>query len=204
MRTEEVVQILNAAGALVGAVVAGISAFLLYRALKEQLKMNASMRSAQQIESLRLDILAVRRDVAELKYYRTEQREDKTFAAAFEGRAAVEVFAEDFSVATSHDELLNTPLFQDLYFVLGRFDVTIRRISKAPIDEAQKHELLRDISFLYSGKCMLGMSILLAAVEVEHKLKATVNTTEMTRVTHFDQMLKCHKKLTELIVQLQL
>lgn len=190
-------------GGILSSIVALISIVLVFLAYKEQINANINMREAQVQQSIQADINGLAKMIEDLKFYPTINDNKNEMVVEFSQRASIEVFAEMFRASDNQDELLNSVFFEDLYFVIGRFDVVLNRIISAKINEDLKVELFRDISFLYSAKCVKGMTELLAVVDFDKNLHASVDSIGINKVDHYKMMMEAHKKFMDLILKLQ-
>lgn len=203
MNLDDFAKIGSGIGGIIAPIITLISLIFVYLAYSRQIEANTLMRESQTQQSIQSDISGLYKMIENLKFYPTVKENNTEMVVEFSQRASIEVFADLFRASDNHDELLNNVFFEDLYFVIGRFDVVLTRIFSAKINDDLKYELFRDISFLYSSKCMKGMTELLATEEFDRKLNATIGSTGINKVDHYKMMLDAHKKFMDLILKLQ-
>jgi hypothetical protein len=199
-------QIGDSVGGVVGTVAAVLSTVVVYGAFREQIVANRELADQNQrlreAELLDKAFDRLREDVEAIRYGTERDHGGKKVGVLFEGRAAIETFAEDFCDAPEHAPALNSPFFDDLYFLVGTFDTLRRRIVAAPLPDADRFHLVRSLCFLYTNKFMIGMTQIMALAD-HGGLNLTVKDTGMNRYTHFQAILSAHRKMMEFITSSQ-
>ncbi|MEN3944219.1 hypothetical protein WJU23_23150 [Prosthecobacter sp. SYSU 5D2] len=196
MTLTEYAQLGDALGGILGTIVAFASVAFVYYAYREQVRSNDQMRIFQIEQRLRADIDSLRSDLSELHYHLDADSDGKTLTVRYTGRAAIETFAEHFSQSASHDDLVGDVFFQDLYFFIGRVDTTYSRIISATVDPETKHELIRDLAFLYSSRCLKGMTLLRVFSDTG-RMKLTVTSSGITMADHLNVILRFHDQISK-------
>ncbi len=195
-------QIGDSVGGVVGTVAAVLSTVVVYGAFREQIVANRELGDQNQrlreAELLDKAFDRLRVDVEAIRYGTQREQGDKVIGVLFEGRAAIETFSEDFCDAEDHSAILESPFFDDLYFLVGTFDTLRKRIVGAPLPDADRFHLVRSLCFLYTSKFMIGMTHILILAD-QGRLHLTVKDTGMNRYAHFQAILSAHRKMMEFI-----
>jgi len=76
------------------------------------------------------------------------------------GRESLEAFARALEGPDVQEQLLRSPFFRDLYFVMGTFDTLRARIEKADVGDTERHHLISRLSFLYTSRSMLPLQVI--------------------------------------------
>lgn len=195
MILSEYAQLGDAIGGILGTIVTFASVAFVYYAYREQVRSNDRMRIFQIEQRLRSDIDSLRADLSELHYHQDVKKDGKSITIRYVGRAAIETFAERFSKSETHNGLVSDVFFQDLYFFIGRVDTTYSRIITADIDLETRHELIRDLAFLYSSRCIRGMTLLHVFSETG-RMKLTVTSAGISPADHLNAMFRFHDKIS--------
>ncbi len=192
----------TAVAGTVGTLVALGAALVVYATFREQVVANEQL--SEQNKQLREGELLdkafdrLRTDVQWLRYATDQEVDDGVVTVMFEGRAAIETFAEDFRAAPEHTPALESPFFEDLYFLIGTIDTLRQRIAESDISEPDRFHLTRSLCFLYSNKFMIGMTQIAALAE-HRKLNLTVTDTGSNKYAHFKSVLAAHQNMIKFI-----
>lgn len=195
-------QIGDSVAGVVGTAAAVLSTVVVYAAFREQILANRAMAEEnhrlREAELLDKSFDRLRTDVEWLRYGTEREHDGKKLGVLFEGRAAIETFSEDFCQATEHAPALDSPFFEDLYFIVGTFDTLRNRIVHAPLPDSDRFHLIRSLCFLYSNKFMKGLTFMMVLAD-KGGLNLTVKDTGMNRYAHFQAVLEAHRRMIAFI-----
>lgn len=98
-------------------ILTGFTIFYLYKAFTKQTEANVLLRESQIKQTFQNDFSILVKMIDDLKFHITQSEDETDKLYVFNGRASIEIFAEQFTTTQNHNELLESVYFTDLYFL---------------------------------------------------------------------------------------
>jgi hypothetical protein len=162
-----------------------LGALLVYYSFREQIKANKI-----QMQALNHEIKSKREEaiynsiVHDIDNFRADINDFRLFDSGEVGTNAIFKYQQEIERSSSGiiEQLISSPLFQNLYFLVGSTDDILTRINKADINDYDRRNLQKKLLYIYSSKISSKLLKILAKLQQEEISNPLIEMLEETEV----------------------